>query len=313
MTHADRLQQTPATFRRLTGVTPAAVRRLLGEVTAADHPARTRRAGRPGRRRTAGAGRKPARPLADQLLMLLVYSRTYVPHMSLGFLFGLDDSHGSRTNRRPEPPLAGIVRTPERRVELTPEEIQELFFDSTERPTNRPVRGQTRYYRGKKRRHPRKTHGVAVRVRKRPGRGWERRRVRIAAGSPTFPGSAHDKKVFDRVGAVIPAGATGYGDTAYLGTGRRAPRRKPPKGRRTPRPKAGNRRVGRKRVVVGHGIGKLKGWRVAAERWRNPRRRHTPVMTNVAGLHHRMFAESGPLTARRLHPVAEAGANSQRV
>jgi hypothetical protein len=32
-------------------------------------------------------------------------------------------------------------------------------------------------------------------------------------------------------------------------------------------------------------------WRVAAERWRNPRRRHTLVMKNVAGLHNRMFAE----------------------
>jgi DDE superfamily endonuclease/Helix-turn-helix of DDE superfamily endonuclease len=291
MTHADRLQQTPATFRRLTGITPAAFRRLLGEVTAADYQVRTRRASRPGRRRKAGAGRKPALPLADQLLMLLVYYRTYVPHTFLGFLFGLDDSNVSRTNRRLEPLLAGVFRIPERRVELTEEEIRELFFDSTERPTARPVRGQKRYYSGKKRRHTLKTQVVVVRVRKRPGRGRERRRVRIAAVSPTFPGSVHDKKVFDRVGAVIPAGATGYGDTAYLGTGLRTPRRKPPKGQLTRRQKAGNRRVGSKRVVVEHGIGKLKVWRVAAERWRNPRRRHTLVMKNVAGLHNRMFAE----------------------
>jgi hypothetical protein len=291
MTHADRLTRTPVTFRRLTGLTPTAFRRLLDEVTAADEQARTRRASRPGRRRKAGAGRKPALPLADRLLMLLVYYRTYVPHTFLGFLFGLDDSNVSRSNRRLEPLLAGIFRIPERAVALTAEDIRELFFDSTERPTCRPERGQKRYYSGKKRRHTLKTQVVVVRRRKRPGRGREPRRVRIAAVSATFPGSAHDKKVFDRTRVVIPAGATGYGDTAYLGTGLTTPRRKPPKGHLTPRQKAGNRRVGRKRVAVEHGIGKMKVWRVAAERWRNPRRRHTLVMKNVAGLHNRMFAE----------------------
>jgi hypothetical protein len=224
--------------------------------------------------------------------MLLVYYRTYVPHTFLGFLFGPDDSNVSRTNRRLEPLLAGIFRVPERRVELTREEIAELFFDSTERPTCRPVRGQRRYYSGTKRRHALKTQVVVVRVRKRPGRGAQRRRlVRIAAVSPTFPGSVHDKKVFDRTRVVIPAGATGYGDTAYLGTVLTTPRRKPRGGSLTPRQRAGNRRVGRKRVVVGHGIGKMKVWRIAGERGRNPRRRHTLAMKNVAGLHNRMFAE----------------------
>jgi DDE superfamily endonuclease len=291
MTHADRLLGIPTTFRRLTGLTPAAFRRLLAEVAAADGQARDRRSTRPGRRRKAGAGRKPSLPLADRLLMLLLYYRTYVPHTFLGFLFGLDDSNVSRSNRRLEPLLAGTFRIPERKVGLTPGEIQELFFDSTERPTARPVRGQKRFYSGKKRRHTLKTQVVVVRRRKRPGRGGDRRRLRIAAVSATFPGSVHDKKVFDRAGVVIPAGATGYGDTAYLGTVLRTPRRRPPKGQLTRRQRAGNRRVGRKRIAVEHGIGKLKVWRIAAERWRNPRRRHTLVMKNVAGLHNRMFAE----------------------
>lgn len=291
MPHAERLLQTPSAFRRLTGLTPVAFHRLLSEVATADQLARTRRASRSGRQRKAGAGRKSTLPLADQLLMLLIYYRTYVPHTFLGFLFGLDDSNVSRSNRRLEPLLAGIFRIPERKVELARDEIQELFFDSTERPTARPVRGQKRFYSGKKKRHTLKTQVVVARVRKRPGRGGQRRRVRIVAVSATFPGSTHDKKVFDRAGVVIPAGATGYGDTAYIGTGLKTPRRKPRDGELTPRQRAGNRRVGRKRVVVEHGIGKLKVWRVAAERWRNPRHRHTLMMKNVAGLHNRMFAD----------------------
>ena len=223
--------------------------------------------------------------------MLLIYYRTYVPHAFLGFLFALDDSNVGRCNRRTEPLLAGVFRIPERKVVLAPDEVRELFFDSTERPTNRPARGQKRFYSGKKRRHTLKTQVVVVRVRKRPGRGAAKRKVRVASVSRSFPGSVHDKKVFDRVGVAVPAGATGYGDTAYLGTGLRTPRRKPKGGELTARQKAGNRRVGRKRVVVEHGIGKMKVWRVAAERWRNPRRRHTLVMKNVAGLHNRMYAE----------------------
>jgi uncharacterized membrane protein YgcG len=143
MTHADRLLRTPATFRRLTGLTPTAFRRLLGEVTTADEQARRARAARPGRQRKAGAGRKSVLPLADRLLMLLVYYRTYVLHTFLGFLFGLDDRNVSRSNHRLEPLLAGVFRIPERRVALTEEEIRELFFDSTELPADQPMRGQS--------------------------------------------------------------------------------------------------------------------------------------------------------------------------
>jgi len=223
--------------------------------------------------------------------MLLIYYRTYVPHTFLGFLFSLDDSNVSRSNRRLEPLLAGIFRIPERKAALGRDEVRELFFDSTERPTARPVRGQKRFYSGKKKRHTLKTQVVVTRVRKRPGVAGQRRRVRIVAVSPTFPGSTHDKKVYDRTGVVVPPGVQGYGDTAYIGTGLKTPRRKPRKGELTPRQKAGNRRVSKRRIVVEHGIGKMKVWRVAAERWRNPRRRHTLMMKNVAGLHNRMFAE----------------------
>ena len=275
----------------MTGLTPVVFERLLAQVTTAEQTERTRRGNRSGRQRKAGAGRKHTLPLCDRLLMLLIYYRTYVPHTFLAFLFGLDDSNVSRSNRRLEPLLAGIFRIPGRRIEMCPDEIQELFFDRTERPTDRPAHGQQRYYSGKKKRHTFKTQAVVTRVKKRGGTTRERRRVRVVAVSKTSPGSTHDKKVYDRSRVVIPSGTRGYGDTAYLGTVLKTPKRKPRGGELTRREKVGNRRVSRKRIVVEHGIGKMKVWRVAAERWRNPRRRHTLVMKNVAGLHNRMFAE----------------------
>jgi hypothetical protein len=280
----------PDTFRQLTGITPEAFDRLLAELEPRYQQADTKRKTRRTRQRKPGAGRKFALPLADRLLMLLMYYRTYTTHAFLGFLFGVDDSSVCRNINPLQPLLAGIFRIPERRIELEPDEIRELFFDATEQAIPRPTRGQKRFYSGKKRRHTLKHQVVVVRRRKRPGRGGQPRRVRIAAVSRAFPGKTHDKKIYDATGAVCPPGVPRTGDAAYLGTGLRTPTRRPPKGQLTARQKAGNRRAPRRRIVAEHGIGKMKVWRIASERYRNPRRRHTLTIKNVAGLHNLMYA-----------------------
>ena len=58
----------------------------------------------------------------------------------------------------------------------------------------------------------------------------------------------------------------------------------------TRRQRRANRRLARRRVVAEHAIGKMKVWRVAADRFRNPIRRHTLIVKNVAGLHNLMFS-----------------------
>jgi hypothetical protein len=290
MNHTSRLKRIPDTFRQLTGITPEAFDRLLPELERRYRQADTKRKARRPRRRQPGAGRKFTLPLADRLLMLLMYYRTYTTHAFLGFLFGIDDSSVGRNINPLQPLLAGIFRIPERRVALKPDEIRELFFDATEQAIPRPTRRQKRYYSGKKKRHTLKHQVVVVRRRKRPGRGGQPRRVRIAAVSVAFPGKVHDKKIYDATGVVCPPGVLRTGDTAYLGTGLCTPTRRPPKGQLTARQKAGNRRVSKRRIVVEHGIGKMKVWRIASERYRNPRRRHTLTIKNVAGLHNLMYA-----------------------
>jgi DDE superfamily endonuclease/Helix-turn-helix of DDE superfamily endonuclease len=290
MSHTDRLQRCPDAFRRLTGLTPAAFDRLLAELTPRYQAAEDRRQPRPGRQRKPGGGRKHALPLADRLLMLLLYYRTYVRHAFLGFLFGIGDSAGGRHINPLQPLLAGLFRVPERRIELAQEDLRELLFDATERPTRRPQRGQRAYYSGKKRRHTIKTQVVVARRRQRPGPGAKPRRVRIAAVSRAFPGSTHDQKVYDRARVIGPPGVRRAGDTGSVGTGLEVPAKRPPKGRLTARQKAGNRRRARRRVVAEQGIGKMKVWRIAWERYRNPVRRHTLILKNVAGLHNLMFS-----------------------
>lgn len=295
MTHSERLLGMPATFRRLTGITPDAFRALLPRVEAAELEARHRRGGRPGRQREPGAGRKHALALAERLLMLLIYYRTYVSHASLGLLFSLDPGNVSRNIATLEPLLAGIFRIPERRVEVKEDEVKELFFDGTERPTRRPERGQRAYYSGKKKRHTLKNQVVIVRKKKKPGRREadappQKRRQRVAAVSPTSPGKVHDKKMHDRARTLVPPGVRATGDTGYKGTALETPAKKPRGGELTRRQKRGNARLSRRRIAVEHGIGKMKIWRIAGERYRNPLRRHTLIIKNVAGLHNMVFA-----------------------
>ena len=290
MSHTERLRRSPNAFRQLTGITPAVFDTLLADLTPRYEQAEAKRKDRPGRQRRPGAGRKHALDLADRLLMLLIYYRTYTTHAFLGFLFGVDDSAVGRNINPLQPLLAGIFRIPERRVKLDPEDMRELFFDATERPTRRPAQGQREFDSGKKRRHTIKNQVVTARRTKPPGPGAKPQRIRIAAVCESSPGSAHDKKLYDRARVVGPPDARRTGDTAYIGTGLETPARKPRGGELTAAQKAANRVVSRRRIVVEHGIGKMKIWRVASERYRNPVRRHTLVMKNVAGLHNLMYA-----------------------
>jgi len=223
--------------------------------------------------------------------MLLMYDRTYTTHAFLGSLSGVGGGGGAvGRNIDPLQPLpAGVFRIPERRVAPEPDELRGRSSAATERPTPRPTRGQGRFDSGEEKRHAVK-HQVVVRERKTAGRTGQRRRVRIAAASGALPGKTHDEKVYDRTRVVCPPGVQRTGDTAYLGTGSTTPRRKPREGESTQRQEAGNRRVSRRRIVVERGIGKMRVWRIAAERYRNPRRGHTPMTRNIAGLHNRMFA-----------------------
>ena len=290
MSHTERLRRSPNAFRQLTGITPVVFDQLLTDLTPRYEQAEAKRKNRPGRKRQPGAGRKHALILADRLLMLLIYYRTYTTHVFLGFLFGVDDSAVCRNINPLQPLLAGIFCIPERRIKLDPEDVRELFFDATERPTCRPEKGQKEFYSGKKKRHTLKNQIVTARRTKPPGPGKKPQRLRIAAVSETHPGSVHDKKIYDRTRAVVPPDARRTGDTAYLGTPLETPVRKPRGGQLTADQKEKNRKVSRRRVVAEHGIGKMKVWRIAAERYRNPNRRHTLIMKNVAGLHNLMYA-----------------------
>ena len=117
------------------------------------------------------------------VLMLLLYYRSYVTQIFVGYMFGIDDSRVCRIIRRLEPILARVMAI-QKCKKLSKEEVENLIIDATEQPVERPKRRQKTYYSGKKKRHTIKTE---IRV---------NRQGRIVHVSKSHPGSVHDFTVF---------------------------------------------------------------------------------------------------------------------
>jgi hypothetical protein len=291
MTYTTRLRKHPETFRRLTGITPEKFDEIFSRLKPIYGAWNGKRLDWKGRKRKVGGGMQFALPLEDRLLMLLLYYRTYITHVFLGFIFGIDDSNVGRNINPLQPMLAKIFRIPEWKIDLAEDEIMKLFFDGTEQPTNRPKKGQRKWYSGKKKRHTIKHQVAVVRRKKKTGRGKKKRKVRIAAVSKAFTGKTHDKRMYEETRTLSPPGVPKGGDLGYKGTPFLIVPKKKPKGKPLPpRWKRANRRFSQQRIVAEHGIGKMKIWRMSREQYRNPRNTHTLMFKNIAGLHNLMFA-----------------------
>ena len=286
MTNHETLRRKPASFRMLTGLTSEQFDQLLADLEPVWLARKAKQASRKPRRRKPGAGRKPTLLLADRLLMTLLYYRVYVTQEFAGLLFGVDKGTVSRVVQDISLSLTGVFRIPERTVRMTPEDLQAVFVDATEQPVHRPKRKQRRSYSGKKKRHTVK-HQVVVTRRRTPS--GQPQKVRIQAVSKAAKGRVHDKKLYDQSRLRIPKGVPKSGDSGYQGSDLRVPKKKPRKGQLSAEEKRSNRRLAKERIVVEHGIGKMKIWRIASDRYRNPPRRHTVMMKNIAGLHNRMY------------------------
>jgi hypothetical protein len=238
------------------------------------------------RHRKPGAGRKAKLVFTDRLLLALLYYRAYVTQEFVGFLFGVDKGTVSRETQELSLCMAGVFRIPEKKVRIDPDDLRAVFVDATEQPVHRPTRKQRRSYSGKKKRHTIKHQVVVARKQKGPG---EKQKVVIKSVSKGAKGRVHDKKLYDRSRLRIPQGIPKSGDSGYQGSDLRVPKKKPRKGQLSDDEKRSNRSSAKERIVAEHGIGKMKIWRIASDRYRNPPRRHTVMMKNVAGLHNRMY------------------------
>ena len=153
MIHTEKLCRKPRFFRMFTGLTAEEFEKLLGELEPVWKSILATKSKRTPRRRKPGGGRKVKVPLADRLLVTLLYYRTYVTQEFVGYLFGVDKGTVSRIVEAVGKALTGVFRIPEKKVRVDPEVMKEVFLDATERSVYRPQRKQRRSYSGKKKRH----------------------------------------------------------------------------------------------------------------------------------------------------------------
>ena len=127
----EKLLQSPPTFQALTGLTPDQFMMLAAKVEPLfwEDDAK-RRAMRPNRQRKTGAGKRLELTVPEILFMTLLYYRTYITHVFVGFLMGIDDGNVWLYFKRMEPVLARVFKIPERRMDMTREEVWELIVDT---------------------------------------------------------------------------------------------------------------------------------------------------------------------------------------
>jgi hypothetical protein len=290
----EHLGQHPSVFRSMTGLTVAAFDQLLPELLAAFAADRRRRLDRPDRQRAPGGGDDFDLSAADQFLLTVVWLRHYPTQECLGYLFGVSDSTALRAVRRCLPLLErsgrDTMRLPDpgrgRRRDL-PALLKEtpalaVIVDTFEQRTQRPQRRQRAYYSGKKKAHTLKSQ-VAV--------DEDGRVVDVAESRP---GRWADLKVFKRSGLVsklIRAGVGALGDLGYVGLDGVSPRlrgatpRRKPRGRERPvEDRRYNRAFARRRIVVEHGIARLRRYQALSQVDRHRRRSHTARVRAAAGL-----------------------------
>jgi hypothetical protein len=293
----DHLRKHPSVFRHLTGLTVAVFDGLAAEVAPAVEAAHRRKLDRPDRQRAIGGGDDFDLPTADQVLLTVVWLRQYPTNEVLGFLFGVSDSTASRARARCRPALerAGkdTMRMPDpgagRRKRL-PALLADtpglaVVIDSFEQRTQRPKRKQRAYYSGKK-----KAHTLKSQV------GVDEESGRFVDVSDSVPGRWADIKLLkkSRLLGRLPEGIGGIGDLGYTGIGElhpraACPRRKPRGQPRPPEDVRYNRAFSRRRIVVEHGLSRLRRFRAVTDVNRHGRKGHAARVRASAGLVNRML------------------------
>lgn len=210
------LKKKPKELLALTGLTRREFEELL---PAFEQALTTPPTARKGRKRAPGGGRKASLPtVADQLLFVLVYVKTYPLQVVQAQLFGISQPSANRYLRRLLPVLAealddlGVM--PERdgrkvaQHERRQGEAQDLIVDGVERRRQRPQKPEIQaiHYSGKRHAHMDKNVVVVNTQTK-----------RVSFLSPTLPGAVHDKALADHVQIQYPKNCTLRSDLGFLG------------------------------------------------------------------------------------------------
>ena len=238
------------------------------------------------------------------LLVCLLYYKVYLSQEFTGVIFGIDQSNVSRivsklsaiVSEAADPELKNILQKAEyvekkvrikNFIELQESypELADLVTDASETPCNKPKSDviQRKFYSGKQKTHTIKTQ-ITINSNK-----------RILAVSDSYPGSVHDKKIFDIEKTIdkIPLRARHILDAGYVGVDRENPnanvlipfKRKRGQDKLCSLAKQVNKFLSRHRIIVEHVIGKIKNFKICAYIYRGRRGNYNQIFRNVAAIY----------------------------
>ena len=262
-----KVKKKPITFNRLFGVSVSQFELILSKVDPLWQQKVICKYKRP--------GRDYKLDIADMILMLLLYYRSYTTQLFVGYWFGIDDSRVCRIIQRLEPLLAKVMALPNKKC-LSEEDLEILIIDATEQPIERPKRGQKAYYSGKKKRHTLKKE---MRITK---------KGKIVHLSKCKPGSVHDFELH-KTEPPIPKHTRAFADSGYQGLDKRHGQTELPYKATKTKPldrseKEYNQALSRVRVKVEHILGDIKVFRILSDRYRNKRKRYDIKFNIIAGI-----------------------------
>lgn len=252
------LRKRPGVFFRLAGIRLEDFEALAARTQPLWETQERRRLSRPNRQRAIGAGNDYTLYFSSQLLLCLIYYRTYISHGFLGLLFGVSDSTSIRATHAMTKLLASHFKMPEREVRLSEDEKADLLYlmvDGTERPIQRPRKpsGRRKMYSGKKKRHTH-VHQIVTDSNK-----------RIRAVGPAQEGRKHDKRIYDESRLRKPLDMMTLADLGYWGTSCEVPVKKKKGGALSKEDKAYNRWFSALRVGIEHAIARMKKFRIFSD------------------------------------------------
>lgn len=209
-----------------------------------------------------GAGRRWRLPLADRVLLTVVYYRTNLTFRQIALLFGISKSAANRVVEQ----VAPLLVLPDETVPPDPDTV--VIVDGTLIPTyDRSVSASSKNYR----------YSVNMQVVIDADT-----RLGVAVGN-TVPGNRHDSRAYRDSGVNQRcAGVQVMGDGGYLGNPEVIiPYRKPGKGKELPEWKEELNAVHKSvRARVEHALAHLKSWNIL----RNCRRKGEGVWYALRGV-----------------------------
>jgi hypothetical protein len=297
----DRLSKRPEMFRSFIGLDVAEFDSLFSRIELVFEENEKKRLFRRDRKHEIGAGHPFKLALEDRLLMLLMYYRTYVTSLLLGFTFDLDQSNVLKDIRKIEPLVKECIPLPEKLHEMarrarTFEEVEryfpgfKAFVDATEQEIPRPKDATKRktHYSGKRKKHTVKTQltvnsqGLIVH-RTDHARGRRNDLEIYTKRHPDLPKEVKQgfdrgyhgvKNYFPDLNCVIPF------KKKSVGRGHRGEKAKD----LTPEQKAFNKKLSKERVVVEHAISRVKKFNIFGTEFRNRLRNYDTMTGIVSGL-----------------------------